>query len=640
MGDPTGGLFGLASGAGGGGDTVDPNAPDSGGGSGSFDPSSGMGGADPSMGGGAFAGGAAPGVDPGIASLFGQAGGGGGYDPTGTTTAQQQIAGGGNLGPPGQPPTDQPKVQTSAQPAPPQLQPLDMGRAFLSGPSSHPEFNAQPGSTASLTPSRNPLPAVDPDPEETNVDPSQRPEWLGGAHQFSNPTDAYYSEPWARLPNTNLAAQSSIQKAGGGGVPNLPPQQDPMPSIQGAGGGGVPNLPPMPPAQPATAPGDITGLGYKSTPATPPPTPRATAPGDITGLGYNPAAPGGGGRSDGSGTVTDIGGAAGPATDAAGQQGQQAGMGRFPQSPFEQLIGQLLQPLEHMIMRALGIDPNALFHAFQGGNPFNRPVGPGYYPPGTVGGQPRSPQAPARTVPPGGSPPGSPPRSPNTPGTPPSALPPGRRQDEASLPGAQLQPWPGTSGGQAPTGGRTLPQGAIRVPQGIKPPPGRPTMPSVDRSSLEREASNPAMIRRLAWMVNGEVGRNAPDHVKQVQLETVFNRALADRTSLAHALSVHMGHGSAGYYAPTTYSREAMPRDAEMAHFQSNILRPVLSGSNLSDQGYGPMTGNASNAPHNPVASHQFARGQQGYILGGESFFQERPNWRNRLRPVVQEAGV
>ena len=50
------------------------------------------------------------------------------------------------------------------------------------------------------------------------------------------------------------------------------------------------------------------------------------------------------------------------------------------------------------------------------------------------------------------------------------------------------------------------------------------------------------------------------------------------------------------------------------------MLTAVLRGSNLSDVGYGPMTGNASA----DVAAHQFAKGDRGYRLqAGDAYFRE-----------------
>jgi hypothetical protein len=50
------------------------------------------------------------------------------------------------------------------------------------------------------------------------------------------------------------------------------------------------------------------------------------------------------------------------------------------------------------------------------------------------------------------------------------------------------------------------------------------------------------------------------------------------------------------------------------------VLAAVLGGSNLSDVGYGPMTGNASA----DVAAHQFAKGDPGYQLqAGDAYFRE-----------------
>lgn len=161
----------------------------------------------------------------------------------------------------------------------------------------------------------------------------------------------------------------------------------------------------------------------------------------------------------------------------------------------------------------------------------------------------------------------------------------------------------------------------------------RPTQPTVDRSSFRSQlAQNPQLVQKLAWMVNGEVGKGAPTQAKIVQLETAFNRAYQRGIPLDRALAVHTGRGSSGYYARDTYRREAMPSSSELEQFKSQVLGPVMNGSNMSDVGFGPMTGNASAG----VAARQFAR-QQGYHLkGGDSYFREGPF--NRPFPILQSA--
>jgi hypothetical protein len=78
---------------------------------------------------------------------------------------------------------------------------------------------------------------------------------------------------------------------------------------------------------------------------------------------------------------------------------------------------------------------------------------------------------------------------------------------------------------------------------------------------------------------------------------------------------------SDGYYAIDTYCAAAEPTPDEVETFKT-VLTAVLHGSNLSDVGYGPMTGNASA----DVAAHQFAKGDPGYQLqAGDAYFREGP---------------
>jgi hypothetical protein len=122
--------------------------------------------------------------------------------------------------------------------------------------------------------------------------------------------------------------------------------------------------------------------------------------------------------------------------------------------------------------------------------------------------------------------------------------------------------------------------------------------------------------------VFGEVGRDAPLPVKIIQLETAFNRAQARGQTLAHVLLSVKERPSDGYYAIETYRAAAEPTPEEVETFEKTVLAAVLHGSNLSDIGYGPMTGNASA----DVAAHQFAKGDPGYQLqAGDAYFREGP---------------
>ena len=117
----------------------------------------------------------------------------------------------------------------------------------------------------------------------------------------------------------------------------------------------------------------------------------------------------------------------------------------------------------------------------------------------------------------------------------------------------------------------------------------------IDRSPFRPEiASHPELVVRMTHMVFGEVGRHAPLPVKIIQLETAFNRAQARGQTLAHVLLSVKESPSDGYYAVDTYCAAAEPTPEEVETFKKTVLTTVLHGSNLSDVGYGPMTGNAS----------------------------------------------
>jgi hypothetical protein len=145
----------------------------------------------------------------------------------------------------------------------------------------------------------------------------------------------------------------------------------------------------------------------------------------------------------------------------------------------------------------------------------------------------------------------------------------------------------------------------------------------IDRSQFRPEiASHPELVVRLTHMVFGEVGRYAPLPVKIIQLETAFNRAQARGQTLAHVLLSVNESPRDGYYAIDTYCAAAEPTLEEVETFKKTVLAVVLQGSNLSDVGYGPMTGNASAN----VAEHQFAKGDSGYQLqAGDAYFREGP---------------
>ena len=162
------------------------------------------------------------------------------------------------------------------------------------------------------------------------------------------------------------------------------------------------------------------------------------------------------------------------------------------------------------------------------------------------------------------------------------------------------------------------------------PAPARPLVTpkaklaqGIDRSQFRSEiASDPELVVKMTHMVFGEVGRHAPLPVKIIQLETAFNRAQARGQTLAHVLLSVKESPSDGYYAIDTYCAAAEPTPEEVETFKKTVLTAVLHGSNLSDVGYGPMTGNASA----DVAAHQFAKGDPGYQLqAGDAYFREGP---------------
>jgi hypothetical protein len=145
----------------------------------------------------------------------------------------------------------------------------------------------------------------------------------------------------------------------------------------------------------------------------------------------------------------------------------------------------------------------------------------------------------------------------------------------------------------------------------------------IDRSQFRAEiAGDPELVVKMTHMVFGEVGRQAPLPVKIIQLETAFNRAQARGQTLAHVLLSVKESPSDGYYAVDTYCAAAEPTPEEVETFKKMVLTAVLNGSNLSDVGFGPMTGNASA----DVAAHQFAKGDPGYQLqAGDAYFREGP---------------
>lgn len=148
----------------------------------------------------------------------------------------------------------------------------------------------------------------------------------------------------------------------------------------------------------------------------------------------------------------------------------------------------------------------------------------------------------------------------------------------------------------------------------------------IDRRQFANELANPAILKKSADMVKGEVGWNAPHDTKLVQLETAFNRAMARGHSVAQALWSVAEAGNRGYYARATYSRPVT--DAEFEDFNNTILKELVAGSNKSQELLGFIaTGNASP----PVSTHQLANGMHGKELPSgqpghpETYFEEPP---------------
>jgi hypothetical protein len=343
--------------------------------------------------------------------------------------------------PPGQGlPSDQPSLASGGPPggmpaqAPPQ--PPDIGRLLATGSDTPPpQFNL--GETADV---RGPSGT----PGDMQVAASDTP-----AESIQSRFPAY---PGGQPPPTpEQQIQSRWPQGPGGANPPLPtpdprgnwtdlvrPSDLPNPAQSMAG---IPPVQPFPqdyqpplPPQPSVANVDQPDPTKQGDTGTPPLPASGTAGERIT-----PPAGGGGG---------------GGTTAGGGQQvtppGTPAPAGSMPQSPLEQLVGSFLHmllgggrggigPLEQLIARMFGLNPRQLFPQFYRGNPFAQPVGPGYFPPGTVGGRqipggapgpgPRGPQLSGQQ--PGGRAPGPPP----TPQLPPrSALAPSRRQ-QGGLPG-------------------------------------------------------------------------------------------------------------------------------------------------------------------------------------------------------------
>lgn len=231
----------------------------------------------------------------------------------------------------------------------------------------------------------------------------------------------------------------------------------------------------------------------------------------------------------------------------------------------------------------------------------------------------------------------------------PAAIDPNRAQATGQQPAAQ-QASLTTGGGIA---SQPIAQNEIQISPYSRhgAPPMQPTQPNVDVSPLRNEIGNPRTVHQMAQMVSQEVSLKPGNTRAQiVQLESLRNRALYGiqgngrypdgtraPTSLAQAgQTVHGGpYSRAGYsgYYPDYSNQRVSPQ--QMEKFKREVYDVVFPpdgspGSNLSDVGYGPMTGNASNDPRmgerGMVAKHQYLRGTQGYSMrksGGDDYFRE-----------------
>jgi hypothetical protein len=159
----------------------------------------------------------------------------------------------------------------------------------------------------------------------------------------------------------------------------------------------------------------------------------------------------------------------------------------------------------------------------------------------------------------------------------------------------------------------------------------------LDRSSYFDELKrNPALMRRIAVIVNGEVGSNAPLETKILNAETIFNRAASRGQSLEQVTKQYTGKGSDGYYPSTTFSNgeRIISRGNTLPQFYEQVLKPVVNGSDISTSKLGfAATGNASDQPGNTVASNGIRNGYYPKYkwVGNEVYVQHKPDNIPRL---------
>ena len=139
---------------------------------------------------------------------------------------------------------------------------------------------------------------------------------------------------------------------------------------------------------------------------------------------------------------------------------------------------------------------------------------------------------------------------------------------------------------------------------------------NIDRSKVAEELkSNPALLDRFARAVFHET---SGDQRLQIEAESIANRALARKHSLAKALS-----GGSDHYHDTKVFNSPVTAE-QMKKFKEEILPKVLAGSNLGEETLGFVpTGNASGS----FAARRAARGgiyAKHKWLGDEMFALEQ----------------
>jgi hypothetical protein len=311
-------------------------------------------------------------------------------DP-GAAGVQQQMAARG-FGSAGQQPlTDQPGAQAQQPPQQTAQQPPQQ-QGMTAEQMAHAIFNGPAG------PSGTPGDASFGERFGATENPAGFAERFGA----SDPSNIYNNtaSPGGATTTGAAPAPTPTQAYPSGGLPKLPPTAAPMDR-----GDEFPNI------DPSQNP-SLLRPGTTYNPATDPSLSGATPPATTANVPLPPSRPN---------TGQDL---PATATPQVTPPGTPAPAGTMPQSPLEQLVSGFMHmlfgggqgglgPLEQLIGSMLGVNPHMMFPGFYDGG-FNRPPGPGYFPPGTVGGRqigaspagppgPRSPQVPARPMP--GAPP-------------------------------------------------------------------------------------------------------------------------------------------------------------------------------------------------------------------------------------------